>query len=139
MNTEMLAAMLRPKSITPEVLEALYALGHRLLTEDDAPRSAAPIFRVMLACAPTDERAWMGLGECHARMDEEDIALEIFGAGTVAVESAPSLHLARARLLRAQGRLAEAREAWGEAAAIARETRDDALGALVRRERERAA
>lgn len=137
MNTEMLANMLTPKSITPEVLEALYALGHRLLVEDEAPRTAVPIFRVMVTCAPTDERAWVGLGECHVQMDQEDIALEIFGAGTFAVDHAPHLHLARARIFARQRRLQEATEAWREAATLAAQARDAQLATLVRSEKAR--
>ena len=130
-----LASLLSPATVTPEALDALYALGHQLLLQSDAPRSALPIFRVMLACAPTDERAWLGIGECHLRLDETDIALEIFGAATVASKRSARCHIARARILRAEGRRRDAEDALDEAVAIADANDDDELVAIVLRER----
>ena len=129
-----LASLLSPATVAPEALDALYALGHQLLVQNDAPRSALPIFRVMLACAPTDERAWLGVGECHLRLDETDIALEIFGAATLASKRSARCHVARARILRAEGRRRDAEDALDEAVAIA-DANDDELVAIVLRER----
>jgi hypothetical protein len=133
MDLDSLASMLTPLTITPEALDMLYSVGHQFITED-APRSALPVFRLMLACAPTDERAWLGLGLCHELLDQEDIALEIFGSGTVAANPAPRCHLARARILGAQGRSADAREAHDAARAIADDRNDDDLAALIANE-----
>lgn len=133
--TPELASLLSPATVTPEALDALYALGHHLLLQNDAPRSALPIFRVMLACAPTDERAWLGVGECHLRLDETEIALEIFGAATLAAKRSARCHVARARILRAEGRRRDAEDALDEAVAIAEATEDEELVAIVVRER----
>jgi tetratricopeptide (TPR) repeat protein len=130
-----LAMLLSPSTVNPEALDALYALGHHLLFQSDAPRSALPVFRVMLACAPTDERGWLGVGECHLRLDESDIALEIFGAATVASKRSARCHVARARILRAEGRRRDAEDALDEAVAIAEANDDDELFAIVVRER----
>ena len=133
MDLTPLEKMLTPSGITPEARDALYSLGHQFIAQD-APHSAAPVFRVMLACAPTDERAWLGLGHCHELLDEEEIALEIFGAGSLAAYPAPRCHLARARILVGQGRHGDAREAHDAARAIADATDDDELATLIERE-----
>ena len=133
MDLTPLEKMLTPSGITPEALDALYSLGHQFIAQD-APHSATPVFRVMLACAPTDERAWLGLGHCHELLDQEEIALELFGAGSVAAHPAPRCHLARARILAAQGRMSDAREAHEAAREIADETNDDELATLVAHE-----
>ena len=87
----------------------------------------------MLACAPTDERAWL-VGHCHELVDEEDIALELFGAWSLAAHPAARCHLARARILIAQGRTSDARDAHEAAREVAEETNDHEMIALVARE-----
>jgi tetratricopeptide (TPR) repeat protein len=135
MNPDLVASLLSPAAVTPQALDALYALGHQLLVQQDSPRAALPVFRVMLACAPTDERAWLGVGECHLRLDETGVALEILGAATVASRGSARCHVARARLLLADGRRRDADDAFDEALAIAEASADDELVAIVARER----
>ncbi len=119
-------------------VEAIYAAGHWLLCHERIS-DAAEVFRVMLKASPRDERAWLGLGECHERIAQPLIALELYGAGTVVAGApeAPSVRcfLARARTLSKVGRDAEG--ALDAAEAAAEQTGDDELIALVRRERAR--
>jgi tetratricopeptide (TPR) repeat protein len=119
-------------------VEAIYAAGHWLLCHERIA-DAAEVFRVMLKAAPRDERAWLGLGECHERIAQPLIALELYGAGMVVAGApeAPSVRcfLARARTLSKVGRDAEG--ALDAADAAAEKTGDDELIALVRRERAR--
>jgi tetratricopeptide (TPR) repeat protein len=119
-------------------IEAIYAAGHWLLSRERVA-DAAEVFRVMLKAAPRDERAWLGLGECHERISQLLIALELYGAGTVVAANAgaPSVRcfLARARILSKVGRDAEA--ALDAADAAAEQAGDDELLALARRERAR--
>jgi hypothetical protein len=119
-------------------VEAIYAAGHWLLCRERIA-DAAEVFRVMLKVAPRDERAWLGLGECHERIAQPLIALELYGAGTV-IAGAPEARsvrcfLARARTLSKVGRDAEG--ALDAADAAAEQTGDDELIALVQRERAR--
>jgi tetratricopeptide (TPR) repeat protein len=119
-------------------IEAIYAAGHWLLSRERVA-DAAEVFRVMLKAAPRDERAWLGLGECHERISQPLIALELYGAGTVVAVAvgAPSVRcfLARARMLSKVGRDAEG--ALDAADAAAERAGDDELIALARRERAR--
>jgi len=48
-------------------LEAVYAAGHWLLSCERIAE-AAVAFCFMLRAAPTDERGWLGLGQCHERI-----------------------------------------------------------------------
>jgi hypothetical protein len=125
----------RPKS---RATEAIYAAGHWLLFHERVA-DAAEVFRVMLKVAPRDERAWLGLGQCHERISQPLIALELYGAGSIvagdAVASSVRCLLARARILSKIGRDAEG--ALDEADAAAERTGDEQLIALVRRERAR--
>jgi len=119
-------------------VEAIYAAGHWLLSHERVA-DAAEVFRVMLKAAPRDERAWLGLGECHERVSQPLIALELYGAGTVVAVTAgvPSVRcfLARARVLSKVGRDAEG--ALDAAEAAAEQAGDDELIVLARRERAR--
>src|SRR4029077_18666198 len=63
-------------------IEAIYATAHWLLAREHA-RDAAKVFRFMLQIAPRDERGWLGLGECHERIDQPRVAAELFAAGSV--------------------------------------------------------
>lgn len=119
-------------------VEAIYAAGHWLLSRERIA-DAAEVFRVMLRAAPRDERAWLGLGECHERISQPLIALELYGAGSVVAGQATArsvrCFLARARLLSKVGRDAEG--ALDAADAAAEQSGDDDLMALARRERAR--
>ncbi|MBX3127624.1 MAG: tetratricopeptide repeat protein [Polyangiaceae bacterium] len=115
-------------------IEALYAMGHSLLTQERFQEAAA-VLRIMLQVAPTDERSWLALGECHERINQLDIALELYGAGTVANQDAGRCEIARARILREQDRVAEAVEALELATNIAERLDDDELQVLIEQER----
>lgn len=107
-------------------IEKLYATGHWLLGEERF-EDAAQVFRVMLQLAPTDERAWLGLGECHRRIDQPNIALELFAMGSAAAEPAPRCFVACARVLKSLGRDGESDLAYERAAELASELNDDEL------------
>jgi tetratricopeptide (TPR) repeat protein len=107
-------------------IEKLYATGHWLLGEERF-EDAAQVFRVMLQLAPTDERAWLGLGECHRRADQPNIALELFAMGSAAAEPAPRCFVACARVLKSLGRDAESEVAYERAAELASESSEDDL------------
>jgi tetratricopeptide (TPR) repeat protein len=107
-------------------IEKLYATGHWLLGEERF-EDAAQVFRVMLQLAPTDERAWLGLGECHRRVDQPNIALELFAMGSAAAEPAPRCFVACARVLTSLGRDAESDFAYERAVELASESGDDDL------------
>jgi hypothetical protein len=119
-------------------VEAIYATGHWLLSRERIS-DAAGVFRFMLRVAPRDERAWLGLGECHERISQPLVALELYGAGSVVAgdRGAGSVRclLARARALSATCRDADAAlDAAEEAAA---RNGDERLIALVAQERRR--
>ncbi len=118
---------------TPRAIEALYATGHWLYSQDRFAH-ARSVFRAMIHLAPEDERGWLALGACHEAMDQHDVALEIYRTA-VGAATAPRCELARARILRRRGQEAEARLALEEAARIAENTRDDELRRLVAAER----
>jgi len=107
-------------------VEKLYATGHWLLGEDRFD-DAAQVFRVMLQLAPTDERAWLGLGECHRRLDQPNIALELLAMGSAAAEPSPRCFVACARVLKELGRDSESDVAYERAAELASESSDDEL------------
>jgi hypothetical protein len=91
-------------------IDAIYAAGHWLLSRHRIAEAAAA-FRVMLRASPRDERAWLGLGQCHERISQPLIALELYGTGAVVARQghAPSVRclLARARALTKMGLDAE--------------------------------
>jgi tetratricopeptide (TPR) repeat protein len=119
---------------TPSAIEALYATAHWLF-EAQRHRDAACVFRAMMLAAPTDERAWIGLGACHEEDGEDTIALELYVSGALAANPAGRCEIARARLLRANGFRDEALQAIQAANDIADERGDDDLRALVQDER----
>jgi hypothetical protein len=130
----------RPRLPRPATIEAIYATAHWLLGRD-RPADAAKVFRVMLRLAPRDERGWLGLGQCHERIDQNLIAAELYGAGSVIAGGARSLSVrclvARARTMAQLGRSADV-ESMLDVAAQAAATHDDSeLAALVERERRR--
>jgi hypothetical protein len=117
--------------------EAIYAFAYTML-ETDRIDEAVSAFRVLVRFAPTDERAWLGLGACHERLDQPDVAAELYGAGAV-IASPPSArcHLALARVARASGEPIVAREHL-ELAATLIEAGETELSAIVEDERRRA-
>jgi tetratricopeptide (TPR) repeat protein len=119
-------------------VEAIYAAGHWLLSRERFA-DAAKVFRVMLHAAPADERSWLALGECHERIGQHRIALELYGTGAVLAGAAVRCHLARARALRVLDRDDEADAAMEKAEQVAAERDDEELITLVLREKGRRA
>jgi len=115
-------------------IEALYATGHWLLSADRVADGAC-VFRAMALLAPTDERAWLGLGACHEALDQPDVALEMYGTGAMLGRPAVRCDIARVRLLRASDRGAEAAIILEHAAASAASSDDETLVELVLAER----
>jgi tetratricopeptide (TPR) repeat protein len=120
------------------MVEALYATGYELLAQERIA-NAASAFRTMLRIAPRDERGWLGVGDCHERAGQLRIAIELYGAGSVAAaeNGHPSVRclLARARLLFKLG--GDVSEAIQKAHASARHSGRVDLMALVGEEERR--
>jgi len=121
---------------SPGAVEALYATGHWLYSQQRIAH-ALTVFRAMIHIAPRDERGWLALGACHEAQEQHDIALELYGAASAIAKTAPRCELARARILRARGMEAEARDALEQAARVAEDLRDEDLRVLVAAERRR--
>jgi tetratricopeptide (TPR) repeat protein len=119
-----------PEATRARALEALYATGHWLLTNDRA-RDAASVFRGMIVLAPEDERGWLALGACHEALKQTQLALDIYGTSQAMNRSAVRSRLARARVLAGLGRDDEAALAWASAEEIANAIGDADLVALV--------
>jgi len=119
-------------------IEAIYATGHWLLARERISE-AARVFRLMLRAAPRDERAWLGLGECHERIEQPRIAAELYGAGSIVGgdEGMMSVRclIARARTLSKLG--ADVAETLESATIAAADMGDEELVALVASERRR--
>ena len=131
MNTLTQSLDLERTSPSPQALEALYSAAFMFL-DADRVEDATRAFRVMVRFAPTDERAWLGLGACHERRDEDDIAAELYGAGSVvASPPSPRCFVALARIERARGESEAADEHLGEALVLAEALDDDDLIKLV--------
>jgi hypothetical protein len=130
----------RVRESRPATVEAIYATAHWLLARE-RPADAAKVFRVMLQVAPRDERGWLGLGECHERIDQVRIAAELYGAGSVIAGGARSVSvrclLARARMMSRLGRCEEIEWILDTAEQAALEQADDQLIDLVACERRR--
>jgi tetratricopeptide (TPR) repeat protein len=114
--------------------EALYATGH-LLLGDDKPAHASGVFRAMALLAPTDERAWLGLGACHEAIGQDLVALEMYGTGRTLARTPVRAELARARQLRKLGRDDESERALERAETLAAALDDEVLALLVSEER----
>jgi Flp pilus assembly protein TadD len=115
-------------------IEALYATGHWLLSQDRTA-DAACVFRAMALLASTDERAWLALGACHEALDQPKLALEMYGTGHVLARPSVRCDIARARLLRAGDRKDDADAVLEKAAETAETLDDEALIHLVEAER----
>jgi tetratricopeptide (TPR) repeat protein len=113
-------------------IEILYGTGFDLHSRQRY-RDAAQVFQVMLQAAPTDERGWLALADCHEKLGQRYIALELISAGTIAAEPAPRCMLSRFRLLYDLDRPEEADEAY--AAALDLATNDEDLTHLIQNER----
>lgn len=121
-------------SLRQQAVEVIYATAVECLSKESYA-AAACVFRLMLRAAPTDERAWLGLGDSHVGLDHDRLALDFFGRGMVASYPSPRCTLARARTLRRLGEHHEALDALEQARELAVEAGDDEALALVARER----
>jgi hypothetical protein len=121
-------------------VEAVYATAHWLLARERA-RDAAKVFRFMLQMAPRDERGWLGLGECHERIEQPRIAAELYGAGSVIAARPGCVSvrclLARARTMAKLGRANDVEWTLNAAERAAAEQADEQLVELVAAERRR--
>jgi hypothetical protein len=111
-------------------IEALYATAHWLLSEE-RPADASCVLRAMALVAPTDERSWLALGACHEALGQPEVALQMYGTGRVLARPSVRCDLARARVLRMEGRGHEADLAVESAIEAAEAANDDALLELV--------
>jgi Flp pilus assembly protein TadD len=123
-----------PVPSAPQAVDALYAVGHWLYNQDRFA-DAIRVFRAVLRVAPRDERGWLALGACHEALDQHDVALELYDQARRTAEAAPRCNMARARVLRARGMEADARESLEEAARVADQLDDDEVRALLVAER----
>lgn len=119
---------------TREAIDALYATGHWLLSQDRNVHAAC-VFRAMMIGAPGDERGWLALGACHEKIGQLDIALELYSAATFAAKPAPRCAIARARVLRALERDELAESAYDAAAEIVDGIGDEELASVIAAER----
>jgi len=116
-----------------QAIEALYTTGHWLITQNRFA-DAGEVFRAMAAAHPTDERAWLGLGQAHELAGQRIIAKEMYLTGLTLARGGRCA-IALARVLREMGNDARAAEAIDFADRIAFETDDDALATFVSYER----
>jgi hypothetical protein len=95
----------------------------------------------MLRAAPRDERGWLGLGQCHERIEQPRVAAELYGAGSVIAGGPRSVSVrclvARARVLALLGREEDVETTLLLAEKAAAEAADEGLVSLVVRERAR--
>lgn len=114
-----------------QTLDALYAVGHRLVAQDRA-RDAISLFRTMLLVDARDERGWLALATCHEKLDEPEKAIALCLLASSACEGkALRCAVARARLLNAIGEQEESRLAYVDAARMAESLADDEMVALI--------
>jgi Tfp pilus assembly protein PilF len=119
---------------TPQQITAIYVKGKRLL-DNEKHHDAAVMFRLMVYVAPSDERAWLGLGLCHEKQGQALIARELYVLGATAAQSARCF-LACARLITKQGDHHAASVYFERAIASAHARGDETLVALATRERD---
>lgn len=101
-----------------QACDALYAAGFYLL-ERDRVDDAATLFRTMLLADAEDERAWLALGTCHERLEQDAMAEDIYSAGAQIARSRVRCLVAISRLFTKLGddRADEALEAAVDLAA----------------------
>ena len=110
---------------TTQTLDALYATGHWLMSQD-RHRDALSLFRTMLLVDARDERGWLALVACHEELDETEKAIAL-----CRLVGSARCTIARARLHRAAGDRYDANEAYDEALRLAEAMNDDDLAALI--------
>jgi tetratricopeptide (TPR) repeat protein len=115
-------------------IEALYRKGFELHARERYAEASA-VFRAMLRAAPTDERGWLALGDCHEKLGQHRIALELYSAGTIAAEPAPRCSLSRFRALYDLNCKSAAESAYDHSLQIAKSLQDGALISTIQNER----
>jgi tetratricopeptide (TPR) repeat protein len=126
--------MRAPRATLPPIssttLEGLYATGYWLFMQQRVLQ-ALNVFRAMIHLSPYDERGWLALGTCYEAQDQADVALHVYASSFRMLAAAPRCHLARARILRAQGRSRDAQRALVEAARAAPGSPDPEIRDLI--------
>jgi len=117
-----------------QAVEILYSTGFQLHAQERYG-DAAQVFQIMLQAAPTDERGWIALADCHEKLGQRHIALELISAGTIAAEPTPRCMLSRFRLLYDLDRSHEADEAYDAALELAAAADDEGLTKAIQNER----
>jgi len=115
-------------------IEALYQRGF-LLHAEERYRDAAAVFGAMMQASPTDERSWLALGDCHEKLGQFQIALELYSAGSIAADPAPRCQLSRFRTLYDMNRVSDAQHAYDRAMQLATLLEDEALVSIIENER----
>jgi hypothetical protein len=105
-----------------DACDALYAAGHHMLDRDRL-EDAVVLFRTMLLADAEDERGWLALGACHERLDQDEMAEELYSAGAQMARTRVRCLLAVSRLFRKldDDRAEEALDAATDLAATADE------------------
>lgn len=98
--------------------DTLYAAAFWML-ERERSADAAVFFRMLLLSAPADERGFLGLAKCHEDLGQDEVALDIYLAGSHAAERRVRCHIGCARVAVRQNRDDLAAMALEQAAALA--------------------
>ena len=118
----------------PELAPSMYAVAHSLF-QDERWQAAADVFRALLMILPGDERGWLGLGHCHERTGQDEVAIDLYSFCLVAVPATVRARVALARLLLEQERTEDADHLLAVAEVHAEASGDDELVALVHEQR----
>jgi len=116
-------------------IEALYQVAYERIGREQF-RDAATLLRLMLYLAPEDERAWLGLGICHQKIGQLQVAQQLYAAGAAATGGSPKCCFALARILREQEAWSEAADAFEAAADAAERVGNESLARAARNEME---
>lgn len=115
--------------------ESLYALAFSKLGQHSYS-DAACVLRLMLHLAPSDERAWLGLGLCHERLGQLEVASQLYASGVLAANPSGRCALACARLLGSRGLDEDAAQLYEHAVSAFELRGDDQLANIAREEME---
>jgi tetratricopeptide (TPR) repeat protein len=119
----------------PRHTEALYTLAYHKLSQQNH-HDAACLLRLMLHLAPSDERAWLGLGLCHEREGQLEMASQLYASGVLANRASGRCALACARVLDRRGLDDECRDLYEHAVEAFEQSGDDELAHAARSELE---
>ena len=110
--------------------DGLYGLGYWLL-DQERYADAMHVFRTMLLVAPSDDRAWLGLGASHEGAGELDRAARLYALAARACATSARSVIALGRVLRKLDRDDEAELVYSEAAERAAANDDVELAHLI--------